>query len=203
MRIVIVTAVVVLAFASAALCADDPAVLFSDDFSTFDPAWGNTGDSRIQIGGNKMVLQPAAHTSYDPLYQGNLFNDVDIRVKVAQTKGAMDEPGGIAFWASDNSNFYAAEIESEGQVAVHRLTNSKWLNPVGWRPSDAVKKGIGQVNELRVVTKGKTATFYVNDKEVVTFKGFPPDGGSLVGLHGESNDSAYTWEFTDFVVRKP
>jgi hypothetical protein len=68
---------------------------------------------------------------------------------------------------------------------------------------DSVKKGLGQPNEMRIVTKGRLATVYVNDTQVASFKGFPPDGGSMVGLFAESGDKPYTWKFSDFSVRKP
>jgi hypothetical protein len=59
---------------------------------------------------------------------------------------------------------------AEGQVigfvwAEHFLsTGDRWLTPVPKTPNDAVKKGFGVLNTLRVVTKGHQAVAYANDK---------------------------------------
>jgi len=54
------------------------------------------------------------------------------------------------------------------------------------------------------MTKGNQATVYINDTEVVTFKGQPPQGGSLIGVKGDSPEkSQAVWEFSDLKVTKP
>ncbi len=64
-----------------------------------------------------------------------------------------------------------------------------------------MNKGIGQINNLRVVTKGRQATAYINDKEVVTINGQPPQGGGCVGISGGSaQDSQNTWQFANLRV---
>ena len=94
-------------------------------------------------------------------------------------------------------------FRTDGNFAVCRDMNDKFLHPIPWQPSDVVKKGLNQVNEVRVITKGKTATAYINGTQVASFKGFPADGGTQVGLHAESFDQTATWASSDFVVRKP
>jgi hypothetical protein len=202
MRFALLSAFMLSVLGSLALAADDPSILFSDDFSTLDPAWGNA-DANMQVAGGKMVLKPQVNGSYTALYQGTTFDEVDVRVKITQTEGMADEPAGVVFWAVDYDNKYEAFLQADGNFSVVRGVKGKFLNPVAWKVQDAVKKGLNQVNELRVVTKGHMATVYINDKEVASFKGFPPEGGSEVGLHAESGTAIYTWTFSDFVVRKP
>lgn len=187
-----------------AFCADEEPLLFSDDFSSLDPAWGEA-DEQMHVEGNKLLLLPKVNTSYTNLYQGNLFGDVDIRVKVSQTSGQPDRPAGIAFWAASYDSFYVAEFTSDGKIGVSRKAgHGRWLNPIEWKEQHAVKKGLNVENEVRVVTKGNTVTFYVNGEQVASFKGFPPEGGSMVGLIAESGLTVpYTWAFSEFSVRKP
>ncbi len=184
------------------LAADEETILFSDDFSTLDPGWGEPSE-QMRIEGKKMILQPKVNMSFTDLYQGNLFGDADIRVKVAQTGGQSDRPAGVAFWGSGYDNYYVAELTTEGRFGVVRMTQGRWLYPIESKEQHAVKKGLNQENELRVVTKGNTATFYLNDEQVASFKGFPPEGGSLVGVCAESGAEPYEWSFSDFSVRKP
>ena len=75
------------------------------------------------------------------------------------------------------------------------------MQPVGWIQNEAINKGLGQANKLRVVTKGQAATAYINDQEVTTFNGQPPSGGGCVGVSGGSPENAQnTWQFTNLKV---
>jgi hypothetical protein len=89
----------------------------------------------------------------------------------------LERGGGLIFWAKDNSNYYYLLVSGNGQFTVRRYVNSQSLAPVDWRESAAIKKGVGQVNELRVVTKGNQARVYINDTEVITFNGQVPERG--------------------------
>ena len=118
-----------------------------------------------------------------------------------------DDPawgGGLVFWAKDESNYYALLVSGDGQFSVRRYVNDRALTPVDWSENAAIKKGVGQVNELRIVTRGYQATAYINGTQVTTFNGQPPDGGSLIGVKGSSAEkSQITWEFADLKVTKP
>ena len=140
----ITTAIVVLlAIGPAAIRADDDAEIFSDDFSTLDQAWGLAGE-QLRVQNNKLVLHPQDNGYYTTLYQGNLFNDADIRVQATQTDGAPVEPAAIAFWGNDYANYYVAEIQANGMFAIYRLTSGHWLAASPWQKSDAIKQGLGQ-----------------------------------------------------------
>ncbi|HEX3657416.1 MAG TPA: hypothetical protein VHV55_16620 [Pirellulales bacterium] len=188
--------------AASASATTDPSVILSDDFSMLDPAWGPP-DNEQSIAGGKLVLKPGAGSSYSSLYQGNWFGDADIRVKLAETGGGTDAPAGIMFWGTDYKNYYMAQVQPDGTVGITRLVQGQQLNPLSYARSDAVVKDAGQVNALRVVTQGKLATFYVNDKQIALIKGFPPAGGGKIGLHAESGNTPYTWQFSDLEVRQP
>ncbi len=84
---------------------------------------------------------------------------------------------------------------------MSRLVGGRWLTPIAWTPNEAINKGLGQVNKLRVVTKGRQATAYVNDKQVATINGQPPAGGGCIGLTGGSAEKIQnTWQFSNLKV---
>jgi hypothetical protein len=180
----------------------DDTLLLSDDFSTLDPAWGDA-DAVQSVSGDKLLMNPQPNTVYTCLYRGSLFGDADIRVKVAQSKGQGLMPAGIVFWATDYSHFYVALLRADGSFFVAQVIKDKWKHLVPLKVYDAVLQGPDQVNELRVVTRGNSGTAYVNDKQIGTFQGSPPAGGSKIGLRAQSGADAYSWEFSDLVVRKP
>ena len=74
---------------------------------------------------------------------------------------------------------------------------------MAFRAHDAIKKGVDQWNALRVVTKGNSATVFINDQQAIAFKGQPPRGGGMIGVHGESGKSSQAiCEFSHIAVSK-
>ncbi len=175
-------------------------ILYEDNFTNLDPSWGLPGE-RLSVEDGKLTLKPAPDTTQSILNQANVFEDADIRVEVILPAGDASVPGGLIFWAKDHSNFYCLCIDAAGYFKISRYVTDRWLQPVGWIENEAINKGIGQVNKLRVVTKGHQATAYINDKQVTTFNGQPPQGGGCVGVSGGSPENAQnTWQFTNLQV---
>jgi glucose/mannose transport system substrate-binding protein len=175
-------------------------ILYEDSFTNLDPSWGLPGE-RLSVDNGKLTLKPAPDTTQSILNQANVFEDADIRVEVILPAGDTSVPGGLIFWAKDHSNFYCLCIDAAGYFKISRYVTDRWLQPVGWIENAAVNKGIGQVNKLRVVTKGHQATAYINDQQVATFNGQPPLGGGCIGVSGGSPENTQnTWQFTNLQV---
>jgi glucose/mannose transport system substrate-binding protein len=175
-------------------------ILYEDKFTNLDPSWGIPGE-RLSVEDGKLTLKPAPDTTQSILNQANVFDDADIRVEVILPAGDASVPGGLIFWAKDHSNFYCLCIDAAGYFKISRYVTDRWLQPVGWIENEAINKGIGQANKLRVVTQGHQATAYINDKQVTTFNGQPPQGGGCIGVSGGSPENAQnTWQFTNLQV---
>ncbi len=175
-------------------------ILYEDDFTNLDPSWGTPGDI-LSVKDGKLVLKPAPNTTQSVLNQANVFDDADIEVEVTLSSGDPVVAGGLIFWAKDYSNFYCLCVDADGSFKISHFVTDRWLTPVGWTESDAVNKGLGQVNKLRVVTKGRQATAFINDKQVIVINGQPPQGGGCVGISGGSaQDSQNTWQFASLRV---
>jgi hypothetical protein len=75
---------------------------------------------------------------------------------------------------------------------------------VTWQTSDAIKTGADAVNRLRVVASGGKATMYINDQELTTITGQPPDGGGFIGVESSTwEKTPHVWEFSNLVIKKP
>src|SRR5918911_4703757 len=131
-------------------------VLYADDFTNLDPTWGTPGDI-IRVQDGKLILKPAPNTSQNILNQSQVFEDAEITVDITVTDGATEVPGGLIFWAKDYSNFYCLCINANGRFKISRYVTDRWLNPINWTESNALNKGLGQVNKLRVVTTSRQA----------------------------------------------
>jgi glucose/mannose transport system substrate-binding protein len=175
-------------------------VLYEDDFTNLDPSWGTPGDILSVKNGN-LLLKPAVNTTQSVINEANVFEDADIQLSVRLSSGDPSIPGGLIFWAKDYTNFYCFSIAADGSFKISHFVMDRWLTPVGWTANSAINGGIGQVNKLRVVTKGRQAIAYINDKEVITINGQPPQGGGCVGISGGSaQDAQNTWEFASLRV---
>ena len=75
---------------------------------------------------------------------------------------------------------------------------------MAWRESDAIKKGEGAENQIKVATKGTKATIFINGKEVISLTGQPPQGGTLVGFKVASGpEGANSVGFSNFQLVQP
>jgi hypothetical protein len=196
------TAIIVAAFGCCATCpAAEESPIVSDDFSVFDPAWGapvpvwtpsdNKLISRLKPGRRAVLIRNTPQ-----------LVDADVRVKIVQNSGNTDQAAAVIFWAVNTEQYHIAFIQAEGVVGVLRRGEGKWFRPASPVRSDLVRRGLGQANELRVVTSGTSAAVYVNGKHAMQVIGKSPGGETKFGLFVESGDRETERAFSEFSVRK-
>ena len=171
------------------------------EYAAWDPGWG-TPDANWSVTDGKLRITPLLNSSALLINQAQGFNDAEVAVNVAMTKGeSMSQLGGLIFWAKGYNDCYAVVISADGRFAVGHKLVGRWINPITKTANTAVKTGIGQVNKLRVRTRGNLLTAYVNDVEVATLVGEPPRGAGHIGLYGESAEASQNaWDFTNVTV---
>lgn len=179
-------------------------VLFQDDFTKLDSSWGVSNDV-YSVSNNMFILQPNLNSYAFDINQSNVFQDMDYCVDVKLLKGDDSTVGrGIIFWAKNTSDYYYLYIMGDGTYFVNRFLNGRILYPVPAQKDSSINTANGAVNHLRVVTKGTQATIYINDKQLVTFTGQPPEGGGLIGLEADSPASVRnSWGFSNLKITKP
>ncbi len=168
-----------------------------DDIGTSDPGWG-TPDANWTIADNKIRLTPLPGNGAILVNTAHRFKDAEIATQVVMSKGEdLDQLGGLIFWAKDYNDCYALVVSADGKFAIGHKLFGRWINPTAKTGSGAVNTGVGQVNKLQIRTSGKTFTAYINDVQVATLSGDPPEGDWLIGLYGESAESSEnSWEFS-------
>jgi hypothetical protein len=189
-----------LASATPVLACQGTTVLFEDDFSFTDPAWGGYDGTTIDNGQMTISVEPGR--GYTLLNQSSLYNDFDACVDVVQHN---DDPtsawASLVFWGVDFNNFYTLDVAGNGYIKVSRLQNNKWLSPVDWTLTEGVVKPGEELNSLRVMAQGNVASVFVNGQMVAQFRGQPPEGGGLIGVYGAAPDgSAATYDFMNLKV---
>jgi hypothetical protein len=200
--VLVMTVALLVALANVCLAAK---VLFEDKFATLDPSWG-APSAIMNVKNGKMVISPVKNTTQTIINQGSVFpNDTDITFNMTFSKAPAPTWGsGLVFWAKDYGEYYALLINANGWFAIQHHVANRFLLPVAWRESKVIKKGVGAMNQVQVVTKGNKATISVNGKEIITLSGQPPKGGSLIGFKVASGtDAANSVAFGDLKVTQP
>jgi hypothetical protein len=154
------------------------------------------------VADGRLQVKPLLNSSAVLINHTRGFTDAEISADIVMSKGEdLDQLGGLIFWAKDYNDCYALVVSADGKFAVGRKLIGRWINPIAKTGNTAIKTGIGQINKLRVRTEGSLLTASINDIQVASVSGDPPQGVSYIGLYGESAETTQNvWEFTNVVV---
>ena len=105
---------------------------------------------------------------------GETFADGIFEVDVTQLKGDPNTGFGLAFRVNEElGQFYLFEISADGYAWVGLCKNgclneTDQLALLGnwWFPSNAIRQGLNETNQLRVVADGPNMIFYINGLEI-------------------------------------
>ena len=186
-----------------AACKSAPDSLFVDQFEQLDDTWGTSRNYDVEDG--KLVFKPPAGYNTTAINNTSLYDDIDICVEVSAEAPLEDGScASIVFWAIDYDNYYSFQISTDGQASFWRRQRNKWLQQVDWMDAPGAAKGATVINELRVITSGRTAKLYVNGQFFRQVKGQPPKDGSLIGVMAcAPNEAAARITFANLVVNPP
>lgn len=113
---------------------------------------------------------------------GAELGDAHYEVEAVQTAGGFQSGYGLLIGVdTEAKSFYVFEISADGYVWIGRCeencARAETLVGDGWFASDAVRQGLGAINELRVDARGNELAFYIND----SLAGTVEDSSALVG----------------------
>jgi hypothetical protein len=182
---------------------------FRDDFSSAPSGWVGIDRSKVSFAPGHLVIKPPAGetaVSLDPSieYQRGF---VCAKVQTAAQGGAQaatdgsEEGAGVAFWAADPENYYAAIIYRDGGYSVFRKVNGMVAPLVPKRPSAAVKLGNADVNVLQVLYSEPRYAVLINGQPAASFD--LPSGSKkgMIGLAAQSaRDKAGELTFSGLVA---
>ncbi len=207
MRLTVLALVVAAAMSPAgtALACQGDQVLYEDTFETLDPTWGTTDDAFF-LDESRLTIMPGYDEYYSALNTMGTYEDIDLCVDLEAIKADPEGNSfaGVIFWAIDYDNYYYVVITAEQSIGVFRRQRGRVLPQLRWATFDALKRGNGVINELRIVTIGNTAAFHVNGQLYGTIKGQPPSDGQQIGVRATSprNDRAI-WAYDDVKITVP
>jgi hypothetical protein len=178
-------------------------VQFTDDFRQVDSSWGVDPDA-VSVEDGKVKIKADPTTNYVVLYKGPKFIDADlcVTIQIPVLFGSRARlSAGPVFWAENNDSYYAFVLQPDGRAALLHADKGSILPLVDFRPVEGAKTQPGDKNILRLTTKGRYVTAYVNDVKFASVSRRVPSGGGQFGLFAQSEEAHRdTWKFTDLKV---
>lgn len=204
---VVVTAAVIamlglLLAASPAVADCDPDnALFEDDFEFMDPSWGEPSDAFFVEDGALVIKGFAGMANQLTKNEGA---NVCVDMTIADAPVPENSPIGLVWWWESWENYYYLFYWADvAYVEVRRVVKGKETNVLSMETL-ALKKGVGQTNQIELKLKPKDVTLVINGTEVKRFKGKQPQGGGQIGVYGSSpEDKPATYEFDNLIVSPP
>ncbi len=100
--------------------------------------------------------------------------------------GGNNNAFGVIFRRTNAQNYYVLLISGDGYYRVQRVVGNRQRDISPWHPSDAIRQGVGAVNNLRVAGYADRFQFYVNDTLLaLCIPDNPDDNSTINGLTGE------------------
>jgi hypothetical protein len=107
---------------------------------------------------------------------------------------------GLVFWLVDWKNYYYAWYWADGDVEIGKIVNDRRVTLPFFKPP-ALKKGIGETNQIELLLKEKEGTLFINGTEVKRFKGKQPNEDNWIGVVAASRDEKPgLFKFDNFVM---
>jgi len=177
---------------------------FRDDFDSLPTGWVGADRSKVSADSGALVIKPAAGESVVSLYPSIEYRRGFVCAKIQSPVGlAADaaDDAGIAFWAGDPNNYYAAVLHRDGEYSVFRKLNGTVAALVPKRPFSAVKTGGDASNTLQVLYSEPRYSVLINGQTAASYDLPSGDKRGMIGLiAGAPRDKASEWTFSGIVA---
>jgi len=197
-----------LAFAFGLAVAASPALaecnpdnaLFEDNFEFMDVSWGEP-DENFSVEDEALLVKGwREQVNFTTQNEGA---NVCVDATVVDAPKPANSPMGLVFWWADWDNFYYLWVWPDGGLEVRRVFKGK-PTTVFTTETLALKKGVGETNQIELKLKPRDATVIINGTKVQRFKGIQPKDGGVIGVTATSpSDAPATFKFDNFIVSVP
>jgi hypothetical protein len=144
-------------------------ILYATTFDKNPEEWSRFEgqlSARIDNGSLKIAVSAVNDGAFSVLNYD--FGDFDAQVSAVRVSAADPyNEIGLLFRYRNPDNFYIFKIRGDGFYRVERRKDRVTEVLSEWHGSPAVITAIGQTNQLRVVAKGDTFQFFVNNQQLI------------------------------------
>jgi hypothetical protein len=152
---------------------------YSEALTSNPGGWPNDANAYFQPDGYHIVKSVIAYAPDLPAV------NVDVSVRVVQISGDDTALHGIVFRRWSTGNYYAFEIDSQGEWEFGKVVNGQWTPIVDATVNSAIQPGLNVSNTLEVQATGTHYVFLVNGTQVGEADDATTSGTGKVGLDGD------------------
>ncbi|MDX2078637.1 MAG: hypothetical protein SFZ02_19555 [bacterium] len=166
------------------------ATSFDGDMADWSQDERSNFSYRVQDGVLRMAIEPVPSlTGQHGLSNWQAYlADFDIQVSARLLEGNFDGSHnngyGVVFRRYDAQNYYLFILSNDGSYRVIRVLDGIMKPMSNWIVIDNINRDINALNHLRVVGKGDTFQFYINDQLLELCIPDSPDGVSTFDFNG-------------------
>jgi hypothetical protein len=143
-------------------------LVYATTFDAFNDLWAQfPGQVSAQIADGELVIASdgIGQGAYSDLER--TFGDFDLRVDVTWGDSRSRDDVIVVLFRSQNAdNHYAFKIRSDGAYSVEHNKDGKPEVVSAAHLSPHIYTDIGSLNQVRIVAKGATFTFFLNDVQL-------------------------------------
>jgi hypothetical protein len=166
------------------------ALLYVTTFEGFTDEWQQyRGRLEASIEEGALRLRIDDHAALAFSYAAPHFADFDLVASARAVGGPVDNGFGLVFRLQHHNNadpadddYYVFLISSDGYYRVLRVLDGRERVISDWIDSPAIRQGLDETNILRVVARGDTFQFFVNDTLLPLCLPNDPEGISTYAL---------------------
>lgn len=140
-------------------------VLFADNFDNSSGNWQtgvyDNGEVRYKEGELRILDYNPPRTALTT-WPTRHFTDVVMEVESRLVEGAEESWHGFHCRFVDTDNYYKISFRSDGRYTGHAMVAGERTNWPG-EQSDAIRRGVGVTNKIRLACIGNSIRFWVND----------------------------------------
>jgi hypothetical protein len=150
-------------------------IIFEERFDSDANGWA-TGEFEDEYSLDEISIEDGQYTlrvtakevSYiEKVLPNQEFSDFMLTLEATPRDADEHYSYGIAFRENLETHTYTFEIGNDGLYAIF-LYDGEWRKLKDWSSAKAIKPG--QTNELKIIAKGSTLTFFVNADELTTIE---------------------------------
>lgn len=165
------------------VCVIPGHVVFYDDLADNRNDWPEHAHAFFENGEYHIYDESEAHAYWNT--KAGDFDNVTIEARIRKVEGRDDMAYGLVFRVQDIDNFYNFVLTGDGRYVFGKREGGQWGFIIGPKRSSVVNED-NSTNVLRVVCRGQSFEFYINDQKVDSFQdgtfgkgkiGFHADGG--------------------------
>jgi hypothetical protein len=162
---------------------EDSAILLSDDFSDQISGWNlySQEDAKYYYANGEYIIQVVKNDSYYMSTSNKSLDEGVFSVEMRHVEGDDVITNGMVFWRyQDDNNFYALQVNDEGQFSIHRFFDGQF-GLITLPIFTNLLNTNGEVNKITIVFHAEDNEIYFNDQFAYHFIDNSIERGS-VGL---------------------